>query len=76
MLEAFLITLAICAIGYAYPNTNAKETVIRIPTAHIQDSEYNVAVKRLRAFTSAGPDKGMVLVLSKQFSYLVTRIPD
>jgi hypothetical protein len=60
MHEMFFITLVICAIGYADPKTNAKRT-IRIPTTGIQNAEYDVAVKRLRAFSSPGPNEGMTM---------------
>jgi hypothetical protein len=62
MHEILLVTLALCAIGYADPKAGDKRTVIRIPTTAIRRTEYNVAVKRLRAFSSPGPDEGMICV--------------
>jgi hypothetical protein len=56
MLEALLIILAICAVGHT--EGNARQTVIRIPTTGIQNTEYNVAVKRLKAFASPASNKG------------------
>jgi len=56
MLEALFITLAICAVGYA--ESNARQTVIRIPTTGIQNTDYNMAVKRLKAFASPASNKG------------------
>jgi hypothetical protein len=43
-------------------STNAQETLIKILTPDVQNTEYNVAFKDLKAFTSAGPNKGMLFL--------------
>jgi hypothetical protein len=57
MLEAFLVTLAICGAGYA--DSSGQGRVIRIPTS-IQNTEYDVTINRLRAFAPPGSNEGHV----------------
>jgi hypothetical protein len=47
--------------------TNTQETVVRIPTPDVRNTEYDVAFKRLRAFALPGPNEGMIFLVYKSY---------